>query len=485
MDILSYLLELLQQSKEVGITGLGTFYKKKFPGRYDKEKQSFLPPAYALQFTNEVKEENALATFISSKRNISVESAQYYVDQFVEETNKKLELEHEANLENVGRLFYTEHDGLSFEAEKNINYGSEFFGLPSLTETDAEVQKPADVPFKALTEDEVYEEIDEAPVAEEHHTTEKTPQTVPQIENVELDEVNDDLKNTLKHSETPVEHEIEVPESVKEQHEEHPDRFGHKPESEEVQVPAPKDEIIENTVEEVPAEVEVPKTYINLDDELQKEEVVHEAPEFIKEQHAEHPNRFGHDPIDPEYAEKRMATWVKILIAIIILVVIAAVTYYVKPELFGQNKTVETKTIAPVDTNKVAVDSTKFKQDSIAKTDSILKANQVNAAKTVKTDTIKKVKTPVSAPATIPNAGPVTFEVIGTSVKTKKRAEQFVQSMKKYGIDANIIDAMPGKLIKVSLASFKTEAEANAQKQILAEKTKIVGLYTQQINHTQ
>lgn len=486
MDILSYLLELLQQSKEVGITGLGTFYKKKFPGRYDKEKQSFLPPAYALQFTNEVKGENALATFISSKRNISVESAQYYIDQFVEETNKKLELEHEASLENLGRLFYTEHDGLSFEAEKNINYGSEFFGLPSLAETDTEASKPADLPFKALTEDEVYEEIDEAPVVKELPNKDKTEQILPQIENVELDEVNDDLKNTLKHSETPVEHEIEVPESIKEQHEEHPDRFGHKPESEEVHVPAPSDEIIENSVEETPAEVEVSKTYINLHDELQKEEeVVHEAPEFIKEQHAEHPNRFGHDPIDPEYAEKRMATWVKILIAIVILVVIAAVTYYVKPELFGQNKAVETKTIAPVDSNKVAVDSAKFKQDSIAKTDSILKANQVNAAKTVKTDTVKKIKTPVSAPAPIPNAGMVTFEVIGTSVKTKKRAEQFVQSMKKYGIDAKIIDAMPGKLIKVSLASFKTEAEANAQKQILAEKTKIVGLYTQQINHTQ
>ncbi|WP_316805567.1 SPOR domain-containing protein [Pedobacter nototheniae] len=483
MDILSYLLELLQQSKEVGITGLGTFYKKKFPGRYDKEKQSFLPPAYALQFTKELKEENALATFISSKRNISVESAQYYIDQFVVETNEKLELAHEANFENLGRLFYTEHEGLTFEAEKNINYGSEFFGLPSLAEADTKIQKTADLPISSLTEDDVYEEIAEAPAANENHNP---TEIVPQIENVELDEVNDDLKNTLKHSEKSAENEIEVPESIKEQHEEHPDRFGHKPESEEDHLQATSPEPIEEHVEEIPvSEVEVPKTYINLHEELPKEEIVHEAPAFIKEQHAEHPNRFGHDPINPEYAKQRMATWLKVLIAVIILIIIVGVTYYIKPDLFGQSKTVETQPAATIDTNKVVIDSAKFKRDSIAKTDSILKANQVNAAKTVKTDTTKKAKTPVSAVAPIPNAGPVTFEVIGTSVKTTKRAEQFVQSMKKHGIAAKIITGMPGKLIKVSLGSFKTEAEAKAQKQILAEKTNIIGLYIQQINNTQ
>lgn len=77
MDILSYLLELLQQRKDVGVTDLGTFYKKKSPGRYDKETQSFLPPSYALVFTSELKENEALADFIASKRNISTDSEHY------------------------------------------------------------------------------------------------------------------------------------------------------------------------------------------------------------------------------------------------------------------------------------------------------------------------------------------------------------------------------------------------------------------------
>ncbi|MCZ4244744.1 hypothetical protein [Pedobacter punctiformis] len=512
MDILSYLLELLQQSKEVGITGLGTFYKKKFPGRYDKEKQSFLPPAYALQFTKEVKEENALANFVAAKKSISAESAQYSIQQFVEEINSKLELEHEASLENLGRLFYTEHEGLSFEAEKNINYGSEFFGLPALTE--AEIQKPADLPATPVSkEDDVYEEIAEAPTAAEHQNIDKTAQAVPEIENVELDEVNDDLKNTLKHSEKSVENEFEVPETIaeheepagvekthdhveapefiKEQHEEHPNRFGHKPESEPEHHHTEKQEIVEDQVEETVSssvpEADAPKTYINLHDELRKEEVINEAPEFIKEQHAEHPNRFGHDPIAPEYAEEqqKMSAWIKVLFVIIILAVIAAILYYAKPELFGKAKTVETKPAAAiVDTNKVAIDTAKIKQDSIAKTDSILKANQINASKTVKTDSLKKVKPAATAVTAIPNTGPVTFEVIGTSVKTNRRAEQFVYAMKKYGIDAKIIKGLPGKLIKVSVGSFKTETEARAQRPILEHKINIKGLYIQQINNT-
>ena len=65
MDIVSYLLELIETRKNVGINAFGTLYKKKTPGRYDSETHSFLPPKYEIAFTNEIKESEDLVHFIS------------------------------------------------------------------------------------------------------------------------------------------------------------------------------------------------------------------------------------------------------------------------------------------------------------------------------------------------------------------------------------------------------------------------------------
>ncbi|MBT2564023.1 hypothetical protein J7E50_20300 [Pedobacter sp. ISL-68] len=586
MDILSYLLELLQQRKEVGITGLGTFYKKKYPGRYDKEKQTFLPPGYTLQFSAEVTEEDALANFISAKTNSTNDDARNHIAQFVEQVNQKLELDHEAELQNTGRLFFTEQ-GLGFEPVKNMNYGSEFYGLPSLAENVIEEIKTG----SPQQEEEVYDEIAEAPVVPSPF--ENKSYQAPVIENVELDEVKDDLKNTLKHSETSSEEIVEAPEFIKEQHEEHPNRFGHTPESEVENIAAehqaietpesaeaqdeantaentPKEEVentnaepeavevpesvvaqheehpdrfghtpeseVENIAVEQPAietpesddaqdeviakenasapeeintvkapetvvpqtepssrfslrsETEEPKTYINLEDEAKKEEPVIEAPAFIKEQHAEHPNRFGHDPIEHgDETRQGMSTWLMITIAVLALAVIAAITYLVKPELFtGETPQAVKPAQVIVDSPKVVVDTLKAKRDSIAKTDSILKANQVQK----KADTVKKAATKpaVEAPKEnkiVPNTGPSTFYVIAASFQSEKKALVFIKQMEKIGLNAEIAK-LPGRLKKVSIASFTTEKEAKEQKDILQKKLKGKGYFVQQkSNNTQ
>jgi competence protein ComGC len=498
MNILLYLTELLQQHTTVGVAGVGTFSKKKFAGRYDKEKQSFLPPGYTLQFSPEVTETENLSTYISNKRNISKESTDYYIEQFAEEVSKKLETEHEAELENIGRLFYTEHSGLSFEPAKDINYGSEFFGLPSINEETPTIDQKNN-----SDDDDIYDEVGEAPSKDSFLTNDesKKVQNTPVIENIELDEVQDDLKNTLKHSPKQpeiidVEHEVlntldsteaqndvhvsdtesrpeteqtpvylnleedskaelpitDAPEFIKEQHEEHPNRFGHQPESE------------HNS------------TYLSSNEVAKEELPVLDAPEFIKEQHAEHPNRFGHDPIVHEEPldEEATSIWPKIWIGVIILVIVAIILFFAKPDLFKSPK-IESKQKAVIDTVEVKkVDSNKLKQDSIAKTDSILKANQVIPKKD---SVIKKTANIVSKTAI------TTFDVIGASYKTEKGAEKYIKIMKTKGYDAKIAK-MSGPWKKVSIASFKTEKEAKEQKDILQKKLKGSGFYVQQINTT-
>lgn len=620
MDISSSLFELLQQHKEIGIIGLGTFYKKKYPGRYDKEKQSFLPPGFTLQFSHDVREEDLLPAYISSKQNISVGSANHYITQFVEETTEKLAQENEAILPSIGRLYFTEHEGLSFEPAQNINYGSEFFGLPALVETSV-----VEGELNALKDDEseTYEEIAEAPSVPVHIIPEEKDAKHPEIENIELDEVNDDFKNTLKHTlpadavteapdfikeqhvdhpnrfgHTPEDEEAvkaitaseadstnlkgtegnleddvkneetvtDAPEFIKAQHTEHPNRFGHTPEDEEAvraitdsespsinsreettgdlntsepvieapefikeqhaehpnrfgNPPASEEETsspepektstlpittaghIESIIthQEDPnrfrfgytAETEAPKTYLNLEEDAKIEEPIIEAPQFIKEQHAEHPNRFGHDPMMQEEEKPQgMSTWLKVTIVILILIILAAITYLVKPELFtGQSEPIAAASTV-VDSPKVAVDTVKAKQDSIAKTDSILKVNQVKK----KTDTVvKAVEKPVIKPVAetpkeikvVPNSGPSTFDVIAASFQSEKKALVFVKQMEKIGLKAKIAN-LPGRLKKVSVASFKTQREAEEQKEIIQKRLKGKGFFVQQVfNNTQ
>ena len=461
MDILFYLLERLKQSKEVGIAGLGTFYKKKYPGSYNKEKQSFLPPKYKLYFKTDFIAENSFETYIAEKRNSSVESTQHAIKQFVAEINQKLELVHEAHLENIGRLYYTEHEGLSFEALEKFNYGSEFYGLPDIAETESSTKENHLQPVKA-DDNEIRNEQNQNP-SDPNQTVNKEEEAeklLPVIENIELDEVKDDFKRTLNQNEQTDNEENEVPEFIKEQHEAQPERFGHIPEPEEV------------------------KKYIN----LAEEEPIFEAPEFIKEQHTQYPNRFGNDPlINEDLAEEQKFSWPKIFTGIIILLIIGGITYFIKPDIFKQKEVVEMQLAPVIDTNTTApIDTSKITLDSIAKTDSILKANQIER----KTDTVNKTSIkPKALPVAtkfqpaIVNSGQSTFDVIAASFRTTAKAEEFIKQMKAYGLDAKIVK-LSGRMKKVSIASFKTEQEARAQRPLLSKKIKIKELDIIQINTT-
>jgi len=158
MDMLSYLISLVKTSKEVGIPGIGTIYKKKSPGRYDVQTHSFLPPSYTLAFSEELAESYSLTEFVARKRNISVAAATYFVEQFSEEINKQLDNHHEASLGALGTLH--NHSGtLTFSSGDAAEFGFEYYGLPAIKDevwsaADAEPaqQEPAEQTEKPRTE---------------------------------------------------------------------------------------------------------------------------------------------------------------------------------------------------------------------------------------------------------------------------------------------------------------------------------------------
>ncbi|SKB28885.1 HU domain-containing protein [Daejeonella lutea] len=63
------------------------------------------------------------------------------------------------------------------------------------------------------------------------------------------------------------------------------------------------------------------------------------------------------------------------------------------------------------------------------------------------------IKEPVSAPM-------IKIEIIGGSYGRRSEAEAYVKAMKAKGLDAKIAEDMPGKLFKVSLASFQDDQTA-------------------------
>lgn len=129
MDILQYLIELLKIRKEVGIEGLGTLRKKKNPGRYDASTHSFLPPSQSLQFDTEVTENENLVEYIQNKRNISENSAKYFIKEFVDQVNKTLTDEGTYEFNGLG-VFNSNNGHLTFNASAENNIGFDFFALP-------------------------------------------------------------------------------------------------------------------------------------------------------------------------------------------------------------------------------------------------------------------------------------------------------------------------------------------------------------------
>lgn len=133
MDIILYLTELLKTRKTIGIVGLGTLYKKKSPGKYDAEKHSFVPPTYTLAFTKDVKEQDELSNYISEQRNITTESANYYISEFAEKIQSSLSENQEADLNSIGKLKLVNDEMILIPSQEQ-SFGYEFYGLPEIAE---------------------------------------------------------------------------------------------------------------------------------------------------------------------------------------------------------------------------------------------------------------------------------------------------------------------------------------------------------------
>lgn len=456
MDVLSYLSELIQTRKAVGISGLGTVFKKKIPGRYDAETHSFIPPSYTLDFTDEIKEENLLAAFIGKKRNVSDDTAAYFINEFSTETLRQLNNDGTFSFGDLGTLIKSD-ERISFEPAESINYGFDFYGLPAVKE-EALAAEPKQLPAAASQIEEVEEAA--ALAAPEHPVP--SPAEEPTIESVIAD--NESSEENPGDGETlPVAADDSIAETPV--NEDAPAETAENPFAQ-----------YKKNEQQLREEIESLNFYRSKSPYLKStgpvdEEVIMKLNKITaNEDTPETPSAIDPFPVYPTQAEeqKTMPVYLKILLSIGILVLMMGVVYVIKPELFSaitgkkQAPAKKSAELAPAPAAVAAATGDSLTTDSIQK----------SGASMSPADTLIKAQPPVAAPDTA-----TVYEIIGASMHDQKEADNFIALMKRSGIEAKVVTNMSGKRLKMSIATLKDEKTAKEELDRLSKKLKIPGIY--------
>lgn len=378
MDIKSFLLELIATQKTVGIHALGTLYKKKTPGRYDSETHSFLPPKQEIAFSTTVSEDRSLVNFISEKKNISVESAAYYVNEFVEGIQAQLADHQYVDFSPFGELKNVGGE-VVFESSKSLDHTFDFYGLPN-------------VPAK-VEENPVQESTPEAQV--EH----QEPDNFQAEEEKDIEIQTENLQNQAFDIVPPLHDEIVELNLIQEQN-----------------------ELEERVDSETKSELPTSESEPSISDPLWKPTVL---------------NRYEYDEEDEE--DENSGRWIRVLLkAIFIILIVSAIAgallYFFYPDLFYTIKG-------------------NFSKSTIEESIPLLKTD-TSAAPSTDTTLLDTINTAAATIPIITHDSTVVYEVIGSAMKTQKKADEMISILSKRGINAKKIDVMPGRRIKISLGTF-------------------------------
>jgi hypothetical protein len=497
MEILQYIAGLVQSQREIGITGLGTIYKKKSPGRYDAATHSFLPPTNTISFKEEVAEEEILVGRVALGENVSKEAANEGIASFVESVKKQLSAGNPVDFSPLGTL-KNNKGTIELDVQQDFNAGTEYFGLPKI---EAE-------PFKAdspeLNEPEPINQVEEVnstpEIAEPFFTEPVSPfideESFPREEESSLSEQDyssteqevwnepEIVEETL--AEVPEENlEAEPIEEAKPVEETKPVEEAKSETAAFVEEAAPYEEAapfeeVAPVEETEPIEEDNKTPVVSLDpveeeiiiDNLLEEEnpgnETHE-PQLMEVPKPPVENSIRYTIHEQQPEPKSKGLMLKVALTLLAVLLVAAIVYL----LFPKDKVKE------MQPRIVATDSTAIRrdslvnvarqlaaQDSIAKRDSTPNTTTTTAA--ALPDTIKK-------PVAVDTA--TTFEIIGASVLNQKEADWFITQMKRNGITAKVVKDIPGKRLKMSIGTLHDVATAKKERDRLEKKLDIKGIY--------
>ena len=141
MDLAVYINELLGLEGEVNVPGIGRFAQTRVNGYYQEKENKFYPPTHKISFDPEHLPDDKLATFISEKKNISLASAKYFIDKYVNGLKQQIPVQ-KVDVEGLGQLYLNGSAiGFNEDAPSKENDPA-FFGLKPVN-VEVLVEKPS------------------------------------------------------------------------------------------------------------------------------------------------------------------------------------------------------------------------------------------------------------------------------------------------------------------------------------------------------
>jgi len=438
MDVANYLSELLGQLGEVNVPGLGYFVQSRLNGYYNEANDTFYPPKNKVQFDPQYMEDDVLIQYIADKKNISLASSRYFTEKYITNIKQEAQLK-DMPLADLGWL-YTDKAHIAFRPVEVMVNDASVFGYP-------------EIKLSKLGGTSFFEQLE----AHTPPSSKRFPQHEPAPEHEYLPEpelppapvLTDEPLSSPAAETFTAEPEIYQPE---------PEMQYFQPEAHraEPEVPQPEHEIHQPIVEAYQPPVE---TYTHPQEEVYIPPVrPEEQEEFIF--HGKNYDGNDEEEVGRSYA------WIWITLIVLAVLALAAFgLYWYKPSLFDRFRG---KYVAPV-TIKAPVKPDTIK--NLAPINDTIKDTTKKAA-TI-TDTTAKAAATVTAPAVNDTLSQIRYELLGGAFGSVEKADVAIKNYKKLGIDARILNNVPGKLYKVTLGTFFVKKEAVERKNNLINTGKI------------
>lgn len=137
--------ELILDSEEVTLPGLGTFVTEMVPASFADKGYTINPPYRRLSFRQKETADNSLAKLYASSNKLDLQTASSILSKYIKELREQLITKKTIVFPGLGRLRATKENTFFFIADESLNIYPEGFGLEPVSlkthvETEEEVQ---------------------------------------------------------------------------------------------------------------------------------------------------------------------------------------------------------------------------------------------------------------------------------------------------------------------------------------------------------